>query len=163
MLSRPALEAAYLRLEKPLYNYLYRWFWDPETCRDLIHDAFERIWRKRERVDEAGVEALAWTVVINLARNHHRRARLVEWIGLPLGLSGGRGPDAEAELGERDRRLRDALEALPASAREILLLDIFAGVPRQRLAGMLGIPAGTLASRKHAAVNRLKELLDDED
>lgn len=152
-----------MRLERPLYNYLYRWFWHPETCRDLMHDAFERIWLKRQGIDEARIDALVWTTVINLGRNHHRRRKLFEWLPLPTALTDGLQPDAEAELGERDRRLKRALNELPDRSREILLLEIFAGVPRERLALMLGIPAGTLASRKHAAVGRLKELLDDED
>lgn len=163
MLSRQALEAAYVRLERPLYNYLYRWFWHPETCRDLIHDAFERIWRKRQGVEEARIEALVWTTVINLGRNRYRRRKILDWVPLPPALIGGVQPDAEAELDERDQRLQRALDALPDRSREVLLMEIFAGVPRDRLASMLGIPAGTLASRKHAAIHRLKELLDDEN
>ena len=163
MLSRQGLESAYLRLERPLYNYLYRWFWHPETCRDLIHDAFEKIWRKRRSVDGDRLDALAWTTVINLARNHHRRRKLIDWAPLPATVVGGTRPDAEAELDERDRRLRRALSQLPDRSREVVLLDIFAGVSRERLATMLGVPAGTLASRKHAAVGRLKELLKDDD
>jgi RNA polymerase sigma-70 factor (ECF subfamily) len=161
VLSRQGLEAAYVRLERPLYNYLYRWFWHPETCRDLIHDAFERLWRKRADIDEARIDALAWTTVINLGRNRHRRGKLLDWMPLPATLTGGSRPDEAAELGERDRRLREALDRLPDRSREVVLLDIFCGIPRDRLASMLGIPAGTLASRKHAAVKRLKELLDE--
>ncbi|WP_376696364.1 RNA polymerase sigma factor [Wenzhouxiangella sp. EGI_FJ10305] len=163
MLSRQALEAAYVRLERPLYNYLYRWFWCSETCRDLIHDAFERIWRKRRDVEQARMDALVWTTVINLSRNHHRRRKLLEWAPLPPVLVGGTQPDVDAELDEREQRLQRALDALPNRSREVLLLEIFAGVPRDQLASMLEIPAGTLASRKHAAVRRLKELLDDDD
>lgn len=161
MLSRRELETAYVRLEGPFYNYLYRWFWHPETCRDLMHDAFERLWRKRRGIDAQRIDALAWTTLINLARNRHRRRRLLEWMPLPAALSGGTGPQEAAELGERDRRLAWALEQLPDASREVVLLEIFSGVPRKQLAEMLGIPAATLASRKHVAINRLKELLDD--
>ncbi len=161
MLSRQGLETAYVRLERPMYNYLYRWFWDPETSLDLVHDAFERIWRRKEHVDEDRIDALAWTTVVNLARNRYRRDKLLEWIPLPPMLIGDSGPEMEAELAERDRRLRSALERLSDQSREILLLDIYSGVDRQRLAAMLDIPTGTLASRKHAAIRRLKELLDE--
>lgn len=152
-----------MRLERPLYNYLYRWFWQPETCRDLIHDAFERIWRRRKSVEPARIDALVWTTVINLGRNHHRRRKLLDWVPLPPALTGGLGPETEAGLDERDRRLQRALDELPDRSREVVLLEIFAGVPRARLASILGIPAGTLASRKHAAIKRLKELLDEDD
>lgn len=163
MLSRQALEAAYLRLERPLFNYLYRWFWHGDTCQDLIHDAFERLWRRRQHVDAGRVDALIWTTAINLARNHMRRQKLLDWVPLPAALIGGVQPHEQAEIDERDERLRQALEQLPDCHREVLLLDIFAGVPREGLAAMLSIPAGTLASRKHAAIKQLKELLDDQD
>ncbi len=109
------------------------------------------------------MDALVWTTVINLSRNHHRRRKLLEWAPLPPVLVGGTQPDVDAELDEREQRLQRALDALPNRSREVLLLEIFAGVPRDQLASMLEIPAGTLASRKHAAVRRLKELLDDDD
>ena len=152
-----------MRLERPLYNYLYRWFWHPETCLDLIQDAFERLWRKRDQIDETKIDALAWTTVINLGRNRHRRRKLLEWAPLPPSLVGGALPEEALEFGNRDRRLREALDRLPRALREVILLDVFCGVPREDLAHLLGIPAGTLASRKHAAVSRLKELLDDDD
>jgi len=46
-LSVEAFERAYRSLERPLFNYLYRWVWDEQTAQDLIHDAFERLWRRR--------------------------------------------------------------------------------------------------------------------
>ncbi|MCC5865565.1 MAG: sigma-70 family RNA polymerase sigma factor [Wenzhouxiangella sp.] len=160
-LSEQAFEAAYRRLEKPLYNYLYRWFWNPAVCEDLIHDAFERIWNKRKGIDEHRLNALVWTTTINLARNLHRR--LVRWQWLPLlpSLRSIECPEALAQQDERERRLRDALERLPRASREVILLGVFAGVDRAELADMLGIPAGTLASRKHAATKRLQEMLED--
>ena len=31
--------------EPVVFNYLYRWTWDPPTkAQDLIHDAFEKLW-----------------------------------------------------------------------------------------------------------------------
>ena len=163
MLSRSELESAYLRLERPLYNYLYRWFWQPETCRDLIHDAFEKVWRVRHAVKVESVDALVWTTAINLGRNHHRRGKVLAWMPLPAVLMGGTGPDEEAQMLERDQRLRAALDRLPDRSREVLLLELFSGVPRAQLAAMLSIPMGTLASRKNTAISQLKEVLSDED
>jgi RNA polymerase sigma-70 factor (ECF subfamily) len=55
------------------------------------------------------------------------------------------------------------LDQLPDRSREVILLDIFCGVPRDRLAALLGIPSGTLASRKHTAISQLRDLLDESD
>ena len=161
-LSSTALETAYLRLEKPIYNYLYRWFWDAGMCEDLMHDAFERIWRRWRRVDEERIDALVWTTVINLARNKVRDRKRWQWLPLQVSLYAPGNPEILAGLDERDRRLRQALDRLPPASREVLLLELYSGLGRAELAHCLGVPAGTLASRKHAAVKRLQTLLEED-
>ncbi len=162
-LPEQVLEAAYRRLEKPLYNYLFRWFWDPVECEDLIHDAFERIWKRRTQVDPDRLDALVWTTTLNLARNQWRRGRRWRWLPLPDSLRSGQSPQRAAQLDERDQRLRAALERLPPNEREVILLDVFAGLGSKELASVLGIPKGTLASRKHTATARLTRLLEETD
>lgn len=158
-LSTDELESAYRRLEKPLHNYLYRWFWDPRMSEDLIHDVFERIWRRRSKVDAAGLDALVWTALVNLARSRYRRAQRWKWAPLPSALLSLSNPESVALSDERDSRLRSAMYQLPDSAREALLLEIHSGMRRAEIARCLNIPEGTLASRKHNAVKRLQVLL----
>lgn len=162
-LSAEALEAAYRRLERPVYNYLFRWFWDAGVCEDLIHDAFERLWKKRERIDPDRIDALVWTSVINLARNHHARGKRWRWLPLPASLTGRNNPETETELDLRDRRLRRALDHLPDPSREVLLLELYAGMSRVEIAHTLGVAEGTLASRKHTAIARLRGLLEESE
>ncbi|MGY6553534.1 MAG: RNA polymerase sigma factor [Wenzhouxiangella sp.] len=160
-LSADELEAAYRRLERPMYNYLYRWFWDAAQCEDLIHDAFERLWKSRRRIDANSLDALAWTTIINLARNHHAARKRWRWLPLPPALMASDDPGQALELDWRDRRLRDALDQLPIRSREVLLLELFSGLSRVEIAHHLGIVEGTLASRKHQAVARIQALLQE--
>src|SRR3546814_14748429 len=66
------LVASYGRVERPLYNALYRMLWDAQECQDVIHDAYLRLWQRKARVDAARIDALAWTAALNLARNRLR-------------------------------------------------------------------------------------------
>ncbi|AKS40490.1 RNA polymerase sigma factor [Wenzhouxiangella marina] len=164
-LSVEAFERSYRSLERALFNYLYRWVWDAQGAQDLIHDAFERLWRKRESLDPDGFEALVWTTVINLARNRWRRQRLLQWLPYDQAASEEPTPDrALAEL-ERERMIRRALGKLSRKHREVLLLALYSRLDREEQARALGIAPGTLASRKHAATQRmhalLKETFDD--
>lgn len=159
-LREDALYASYRRLERPLYNVLYRQLWQREDCQDVIHDAYMRIWARRERVNADTLDSLVWTTALNLARNRLRWRRL--WRHEPLDVDAaaiGTSPGDGDFLATR--RLRAALRQLPKSERDVLLLAEFSGMRGEEIAALLRIPAGTVASRKHHAKKRLKVLLGD--
>ena len=154
------LVASYRRVEHPLYNALYRMLWDAQECQDMIHDAYLRLWQRRGRVDADRIDALAWTAALNLARNRVRWRRLRGWPAPPEAvekLAGGDDPQASAEQAS----LHAALRRLPAAMLEVILMAEFSGMSGREIAQVLGIPEGTVASRRHSAVRRLKEILGE--
>lgn len=159
-LDEAALLAAYRRLETPLHSALLRLVWNAHDAQDLVHEAFLRVWSQRERVDAARVDALLWTSALNLARNRLRWLGLRRWLGLAP-------DDAVAEddpqRGAEHAGLRSALSRLTPSQRDVLLLSEFGGFDTRELAAMLHIPEGTVATRKHHAVRRLREWLGATD
>lgn len=155
-LRADALYASYRRLERPLFNVLYRQLWQREDCQDVIHDAYVRVWERRAGVDEATLDALVWTTALNLARNRLRRQRLRRSEPMDESLPAAATPEKDFLA---TRRLRTALGRLPAASRDVLLLSEFSGMRGQEIATLLGIPAGTVASRKHHAMERLKALM----
>lgn len=153
-----ALYASYRRLERPLFNVLYRQLWQREDCQDVIHDAYMRVWQRRDKVDAATLDALVWTTALNLARNKLRWRRLWRHEVLDEDLHAAAATEGDFLA---TRRLYAALRQLPAGARDVLLLSEFSGLRGDEIARVLGIPAGTVASRKHHAMARLKALLGD--
>lgn len=157
-LRQEALYASYRRLERPLYNVLCRQLWQAEDCQDVIHDTYVRVWERRSKVDEGTLDALVWATALNLAKNRLRwrllrRHEELDEESLPL-TADGQPQDFLAT-----RRLHQALRQLPRAAQKILLLSEFSGLRGNEIATVLGIPAGTVASRKHQAMERLKTLL----
>jgi RNA polymerase sigma-70 factor (ECF subfamily) len=57
--------------------------------------------------------------------------------------------------------VREALDTLDPAARNLVLLAEFAGLSTQELATVLSIPAGTVGSRKHHAMARLRSALGE--
>lgn len=160
------LEECYRRCERRLFNVLYRLLWDRAECQDVMHEAFLKVWHGRARVDPGRLDALVFTAALNLARNRLRWGALRRWVSLGgssdgevLPMQEGDGPEHVAE----QARLRDALRALPASAREVLLLSACAGMSTAEVAEVLGVPAGTVGSRKHNAMALLRRRMGGGD
>jgi RNA polymerase sigma-70 factor (ECF subfamily) len=160
-LREEALYASYRRLECSLYNVLYRQLWQSQDCQDLVHDAFMRIWERREKVDEATLDALVWTTALNLARNRLRWRKLWRSDAIEDHIE-----QLHTETDSHDflaeRRVHQALRALPRRQREVLLMSEYSGLKTSEIARILDIPEGTVASRKHQALARLKTLMGGE-
>jgi len=160
------LEALYLRLERRLFNVVYRWVWDREEARDLVQETFLRVWRIRERVNRTTVEALVYRIAVNLAANRRRSRKLWRWVSLA---AIRRQPATESGTAERlerreDRRaVRRAIDALPDRLRKVILMCEYSELSYAEIAVALGIPVGTVGSRRNSALKRLRKTLESRE
>jgi len=164
-LDRTALEALYVRLEKPLFNVVYRWVWDAEGARDLVQETFVRLWKRRRGIAPSTAEALAYWTALNLACNRRRAQKLWGWLTLDTLTRAPEAkvrPDEQLERSERRRLVRAAIDALPESLRQVVTLCELADLKYEEIAEILGVPAGTVASRRHAAMGRLEDALSED-
>ncbi len=119
--------AAFARLfaayHGPLTNYLYRLVQDRDLADDLVQDTFLRAYCALGRTD-ADLLFRPWLyrIATNLARNHHRRQRILRW--LPFGVVAARAstdaPLAE-RLGEHELVVGALRQIGPTSASALLL------------------------------------------
>ncbi len=72
-------------------------------------------------------------------------------------------PDPQTMFQQREQTvlLREALEALPVEFREVLALRVFEDLSYKEIAGITGLPPGTVMSRLARARMRLKQMLAD--
>jgi RNA polymerase sigma-70 factor, ECF subfamily len=68
-------------------------------------------------------------------------------------------PDAVIQRSEDKQLLRNALEALPVEFREAIVLRELEGLSYKEIAGIAGIPLGTVMSRLARARERLQQIL----
>lgn len=163
---RRALEALYLEHERGLYNTAYRYVWNADDARDVVHDAFVRLWNKRARIDWPRAAGLAYATVLGLARNRRRAAAVRAAFGLARAAEGpprGSRPDEELAAAERDLAVRRAIDRLPERLRSVLVMCLFSGLDYDEIGGVLGIPAGTVGSRRTEAVARIRDMLGGRD
>ncbi len=161
-LDGAGLERLFVELERPVYNVVYRWVWNREEARDLVQEAFVRLWQMRERVAMQTVRPLLYRIAINLAANRRRWRRLWRWTVL----DDVREPAvAGGELVERARReaaVRSAIDGLPERLRRVVMLCELGEMSYAEVAAVLQIPPGTVASRRNAAMARLRVVLGEQ-
>jgi RNA polymerase sigma-70 factor (ECF subfamily) len=137
-----------------------------EDARDLAQDAMVRFFGNLTTL-RPGHDPRPWllTVVRNLARDLWRRRKLrptdsIDGHEIVLDLT---APDDDPERllqrREAQERLWCALSHLTMDKREILVLRDFHDLAYAEIAEVLGIPAGTVMSRLHAARTALRAAL----
>jgi len=162
LFGQPQLEALYARLEKPVYNVVYRWVWSTEDAAEIVQEAFVRLWAMRDRVRIASAEPLVYTIAINLARKRRRWRRLRSFVGLeteqPASVEVALSDLLDAE---RAQAVRAAVDALPEHLKSVMLLCHYSGLSYREVGEALAIPEGTVASRRHHALKRVRDALED--
>ena len=146
----------YRRLEKPLYNVVYRVIFDAAESQDVVQEAFLRCWRRKEDIRAEGFKALLFRTALNLASNRRRRARIWRMVGIATIDDVADVSVAHEPIGGP---LRAALESLPEALRNVLLLTELAGMTYTEIAATLGVAEGTVGSRRTRALALLRERL----
>lgn len=154
-LDEADLAALHRRMARPLYNVVYRRVWSAEEADEVVQDSFLRLWGMRERVRPETVEPLLWRITLNQASKRRRWASVRRWIGLDDGVA---APDGDAE--SRAFAVRAAVDELPDKLRDVVLLCEFSELSYAEVAAILDIPAGTVASRRSAAVAKLRGMME---
>jgi len=164
-----AFGALVLRYQARIVNLARAMTADDGEAEDLAQEAFIRAYKGigRFRGDSAFGTWL-YRIAVNVIQSHlRRRTRRWRWFGPSLD---ERDPGAQATPGlstpatvEEDavrRQLIDrALAALPVEMRIAVTLRDVHGFDYAEIAGMLGIPIGTVESRIFRARQRLRPLL----
>jgi RNA polymerase sigma-70 factor (ECF subfamily) len=149
--------AVYRRLEKPLYNVVYRVIWDAAESQDVVQDAFLRCWRRKDDVRADGFTALLYRTALNLASNRRRRVRLWRMVGITAIADVADESSVDAPISPI---VRAAFDALPDALKHVVLLTEIAGMTYPEVAAALAIAEGTVGSRRSRALALLRERLE---
>ena len=142
-------------------RFLRRTMGDVEAADDLLGQTFLEAARSWHRFTGRGNrEAWLFGIARNVSRRAYRSGRLRRTE--PLVQEPEARPDAAAEGPSDDLdRMRAAIGRLPDKLRETLTYRLADGMSYDEIAAALGIPVGTVRSRLHDAVRRLREELTE--
>jgi RNA polymerase sigma factor (sigma-70 family) len=160
-----ALETLYRRYGGACYALARRILDDSQLAEDVVQQVFTALWRgsgfdiRRGAVSTWLMSVTHHKSIDVLRREAPRRKRLASEQSLLEVAVGGPGPDEEAWMRLRGARTRDALKTLPAEQRELLLLAYYGGYSQSEIAGLTGVPLGTVKSRTLTAMRKMRVAL----
>lgn len=126
---------------------------------DATQEALLRAWRSAASLrDPARVDAWLDGILVNICRDRMRRRKVVRFIALADGATGPARDQFQAVL-DRDEVAR-AMRGLDTDQRIVVVLHYWGGVTLEGIADRLGWPVGTVKSRLHHALRRMKAALD---
>lgn len=160
------------RYHDDLLRFLTRLLGDRQGAEDVFQEAFVQVHQSADTFDRTRrFRPWVFTIAANKGRDYLRKKNRRQEVDLHAPVSRGGsgdsgrattyvdlmeidipGPSARMNEEERDQAVQRALDALPYSLREILLLAYFQKLSYAQIADELRIPLGTVKSRLHAAV-----------
>ena len=141
---------------------------DEADAQDVTQDAFVRAFRSLAKFD-LGQPFRPWLlrIVTNLALNSLRGRQRRSAMSKRYETEAGRqtmtpSPEAAVEAGERAERVWAAVGTLGAQDQTVLYLRYFLDSSEAETAAAIGRPVGTVKSRLHRALRRLRAVIDDQ-
>lgn len=151
--AEAAFAAIYRRHKDFCFRTAVRITHDPQTAMDAVQEAFIHLARQFPGFSLSGkLTTYLYPVVRHRALGLARRERRTP-DPARLAPPGDASPTPENDLAP----LRAALEDLPDIHREVLVLRVVEGLDVSATAQALGLPTGTVKSRLHKAIARLRE------
>ena len=168
-----ALSALYDRYGRLVFSLALHALGDQALAEEITQDVFFRIWEKAGtyRPEEAKVSTWLTSITrhraIDVLRQRGVRPALdhTEWSETQLMLvpDGADSPEEVTERALQQELVRRAVALLPVEQSRVLELAYFQGLTHSQIAMISGEPLGTVKTRIRLAMQKLREILVDED
>jgi RNA polymerase sigma-70 factor (ECF subfamily) len=159
-----AFEVFFDRHGGAAYSLAYRIVGEQSAAEDVVQEAFISIWRSGARFDRARGSVRAWT--LSIVRNRaidalRSRAGKAPKLTFDDELILEQRPaddstEEEAMRHETAGEVRDALGTLPDDQAKVIELAYFGGFSHSEIAGMLGVPLGTVKGRMRLGLEKVR-------
>lgn len=157
------------RYENRLFHSVLRLVGNAEDARDVVQETFLRAYQHRDCF-KAKSAFFTWLyrIAINTAIGMKRKQRRERGLQAncdgksrldPPDVSDTCRPGHDLEMAEEEREVHEALGKLSFTHRAVLVMKDMEELKYEEIAGILGVPVGTIRSRLHRARLRLRQIL----
>jgi RNA polymerase sigma-70 factor, ECF subfamily len=156
-----AFDLVYERLREPIHNAVISVLRDPAQSEEVTQEVLLELWRTAIRYDPAKGSAATWAMTIAHRRAIDRVRRTAaaaarDQRAAVSGAAWDQVHEAAEDSHDRERLLR-CLDQLSDRQREAITLAFYSGHTYSEVAGLLGVPLGTVKARIRDALIKLRE------
>ena len=154
---RREFDRAYAEFGPGVREYLRSILRDPEECEEAVQDTWVAFYGLLEREEPRRTRPLLLTIARRCGLDRLRRRQRKAGV---QPLKDDESPPPRD--GTLEEMMRECIERLPLELREVFVMRHRMRLSYAEMAECLRVPEGTIASRLHAALRKMRSLLDDE-
>jgi RNA polymerase sigma-70 factor (ECF subfamily) len=158
-----AVGELYDRHSRLLYGLILRILADRGEAEEILQEVFVLVWNRAATYNPGLGPPAAWLVgiarnrAIDRLRANSARRRAFESVRVDV--ESNESPETNASLGEEQRAIRQALDAIPPEQRDLIEEAFFLGFTHSELAERHNLPLGTVKTRIRTGLLALREHL----
>lgn len=160
------------RYKDKLTNYLYRYTGSFDESQDIAQDTFIKVYVSKHLYKEiAKFSTWLYTIAINLAKTKIIKRQKYKVFSINSSSSDDERefdvpdeaftPDVNANAKIQSSYIQKALESIPESYRELVILRDIEDFSYEEISEMTSLPMGTVKSRINRGREKLQKLLKD--
>ncbi|MFD2212457.1 RNA polymerase sigma factor [Metabacillus endolithicus] len=153
-----SIEELFVTYKPSIYQFVYRYCQDEQLSIDIVQDTFIRFHKYHETFDESKSSVktflfrMAYQIMINRLKRRNRFKKLLPFLYQQ---------NDQHELPLEDKlTIQSAIQQLPDDQRAVILLTYYHDQTQKEISKILEIPIGTVKSRLHTSLKKLKVLLE---
>ncbi len=162
-----AMAVLYDRYARLVFSLAYKILNDRGASEEVVQEVFVKVWRRAGEYQADKGKFSAWLGgithhhAIDELRRRRSRPSPQESEETEEAVDSAPAPLETALANQESRRIRDALQAIPADQRRPIEMAYFEGYTQQEIAERLGAPLGTIKTRIRLGMDKLKTLLEE--
>lgn len=151
--------AVYKSYATPLHNYLFYKTGNTGLSKDLVQEAFTRLWQNCKSVLFETAKGYVFKIANNLLLNEYAHQKVVlKFEQRPTSSQTSENPEFILEEKELKQELEAAISALPEKQRVVFLMSRIDKKTYKEIAELLGISKQAVEKRMYNALDALRKV-----
>lgn len=138
-----------------IFRFVLKHLKDSDSSKDVVQDAFAKVWVKRDTIDGAKAKSYLFTTAYNTMIDHIRKNKFTEDVE-SIDKHYSQGPIKDMDLQEI---LHNALDQLPEIQRTVILLRDYEGYDYAEIGNITDLKESQVKVYIFRARKKLKQIL----